>query len=98
MTAGSLTADPIRFRTKDGRFKATLRARLDRLPLTYSIDLAGDPLDLNALAGLGPQGSLGPARVRLTAQGSGSGTAGLRGQGTLHMDPGRLPPSVLLHA
>jgi hypothetical protein len=34
--------------------------------------------------------------VRLTAQGSGSGTAALRGQGTLHMEPGRLPPSALL--
>jgi len=91
-----LTADPVRFRTKEGRFQATLRARLDRLPLTYSIDLSGDPIDLNAMAGLGPDGSLGPARLRLTAEGSGSGTASLRGQGTLHMEPGRLPPSPLL--
>jgi hypothetical protein len=93
---GALTADPVRFRTKEGRFKATLRARLDRLPLTYSIDLLGDPLDLNAMAGLGPDGSLGPARVRLTAEGSGSATTALRGQGTLHMESGRLPPSPLL--
>jgi hypothetical protein len=93
---GAFTADPIRFRTKEGRFKATLRARLDRLPLTYSIDLSGDPIDLNAMAGLASDGSLGPARLKLTAEGTGSGTASLRGQGTLHMEPGRLPPSPLL--
>jgi hypothetical protein len=93
---GGLTADPIRFRTKEGRFKAALRARLDRLPLTWSIDLTGDPIDLNAMAGLGPGGSLGPARLRLTGEGAGSGTASLRGQGALHMEPGRLPPSPLL--
>jgi hypothetical protein len=93
---GVFTADPVRFRTRDGRFKATLRARLDRLPWTYSMDLSGDPIDLNAMAGLGPNGSLGPARLRLTGEGSGSGTAALRGQGTLHMEPGRLPLSPLL--
>jgi len=93
---GGLTAQPIRFRTKEGRFEATLRVRLDRLPLTYSLDLRGDPLDLNAVAGAGADKSLGPARVRLTAEGSGSGTAALRGQGTLHMEPGRLPASPLL--
>lgn len=94
--AGSLTAQPVRFRTKHGRFEATLQARLDRLPLTYSLDLRGDPLDLNAAAGMGADPSLGPARVRLTAEGSGSGTAALRGKGTLHMDPGRLPASPVL--
>jgi hypothetical protein len=93
---GAFTADPIRFRTTEGRFQARLRARLDRLPLTYSIDLSGDPIDLNAMAGLGADGTLGPARLRLTAEGSGSGTASLRGQGTLHMEPGRLPPAPLL--
>jgi hypothetical protein len=94
--SGGLIADPVRFRTKEGRFQAKLRARLDRLPLTYSLDLSGDPIDLNAMAGLGQDGTLGPARVRLTAEGSGSGAASLRGQGTLHMEPGRLPPSPLL--
>ena len=93
---GALTADPIRFRTKEGRFQAALRARLDRLPWTYSIDLSGDPIDLNAMAGLGADGTLGPARLRLVAEGTGSGTASLRGQGTLHMEPGRLPASPLL--
>ena len=96
LRGGEWTADPIRFRTRQGRFKATLRARLDRLPLTYSIDLTGDPVDLNAVAGLGPDGSLGPARLKLTGQGTGAGPSALRGQGTLHMEPGRLPPSPLL--
>jgi len=93
---GAFTADPIRFQTKEGRFQAKLRARLDRLPLTYSIDLNGDPIDMNVVAGLGADGSLGPARLRFTGEGTGSGTASLRGQGSLHMDAGRLPPSPLL--
>jgi hypothetical protein len=93
---GALSARPLRFRTNEGRFEATLTARLDRLPLTYSLDLRGDPLDLNAMAGAGAGGSLGPGRLRLTGQGTGAGAAGLRGQGTLHMDAGRLPASPLL--
>jgi hypothetical protein len=45
---------------------------------------------------MGADPSLGPARVRLAAEGSGSGTAALRGKGTLHMEPGRLPASPVL--
>jgi hypothetical protein len=93
---GSLTAHPIKFRTKEGRFEATVRARVDRLPLTYSLDLHGDPLDLNAVAGRPGDKSLGPARLRLAAEGTGSGTAALRGQGTLHLESGRLPASPVL--
>jgi hypothetical protein len=94
--AGGLTARPIRFRTKEGRFEATVKARLDRLPLTYSLELIGDPLDLNAVAGRPDDKSLGPARLRLTADGTGSGTAALRGHGNLHLAPGRVPASPLL--
>lgn len=93
---GAFSADPIRFRTKEGRFQSRLRARVDRLPLTYSIDLGGDPIDLNVMAGLAPDAGLGPARLRFTGQGSGAGAASLRGQGSLHMDAGRLPASPLL--
>jgi hypothetical protein len=93
---GALSAEQIRFRTDQGRFETALRARLDRLPLTYSLELRGDPLDLNAMAGRGAQGSLGPATLQLTAAGSGAGAAGLRGQGVLKMQPGRLPATPLL--
>ncbi len=93
---GGLAAEPIRFRTKEGRFEAALKTRLDRLPLTYSLDLRGDPLDLNAMAGLPPDGGLGPGRLRLTAEGTGSGTAALRGQGNLHLDKGRIPATPML--
>jgi hypothetical protein len=93
---GTLAAQPIKFRTKEGRFEAGVEARVDRLPLTYSLDLRGDPLDLNAVIGRPDETSLGPARLRLSAEGTGSGTAALRGQGTLHLEPGRLPASPVL--
>jgi hypothetical protein len=93
---GGLTAQPIRFRTKEGRFEATLNTRLDRLPLSYSLDLRGEPLDLNAVAGLPPDGGLGPGRLHLTAEGTGSGAAALRGHGNLHLEKGRIPASPLL--
>lgn len=51
VSAGQLSADDVRFRTGQGAFRTSLRARLDRLPLTYALDLRGDPLDLNAMAG-----------------------------------------------
>jgi uncharacterized protein involved in outer membrane biogenesis len=93
---GALSADPIQFRTDQGRFRAALRARLDRLPLTYSLDLRGDPLDLNAMAGRMSQDGFGPATVHLSATGSGAGASALRGQGVLKMQAGRLPGSPLL--
>ena len=93
---GALAAEAIRFRTDQGRFEATLRARLDRLPLTYSLELRGDPLDLNAMAGRAAAGSFGPATLQVSAAGTGAGTAALRGQGVLKMQPGRLPATPLL--
>jgi hypothetical protein len=95
LAGGVFTAERIRFQTAEGRFEAGLSARLDRLPLTYTLDLRGDPLDLNAMAGL-REPSLGPARVTLRGEGSGAGAAGLRGQGVLTMESGRLPASPLM--
>jgi uncharacterized protein involved in outer membrane biogenesis len=96
LRGGALAARPLRFRTKEGRFEATVEARLDRLPLTYSLDLRGDPLDLNAVAGAAGGGSLGPGRLRLTGEGTGSAAAAFRGQGMLHLDAGRVPASPML--
>jgi len=93
---GTLSAEEVRFRTDQGLFEATLRARLDRLPLTYSLDLRGDPLDLNRMAGQADQSGFGPATLHLSAAGAGAGTSALRGRGVLKMQPGRLPASPLL--
>jgi hypothetical protein len=92
----TLAAEAIRFRTDQGRFEATLRARLDRLPLTYSLELRGNPLDLNAMAGRAASGSFGPAQLQLSATGTGAGASSLRGQGVFKMQPGRLPATPLL--
>lgn len=92
---GALVFDEIRFRTAEGRFHASLTARLDRLPLAYSLDLHGDPLDLNAMAGR-PGGGFGPATLELAASGEGAGAAAVRGRGVLRMRPGRLPASPLM--
>jgi uncharacterized protein involved in outer membrane biogenesis len=93
--SGALVFDEIRFRTAEGRFQASLTARIDRLPLAYSLDLRGDPLDLNALAGRA-DGGFGPATLELAASGEGAGAAALRGRGVLRMRPGRLPASPLM--
>jgi hypothetical protein len=91
---GALEANPIRFRTDQGRFEAALRARVDRVPLAYSLELRGDPLDLNAMAGRASSGAFGPATLQLAA--AAAGPAALRGQGVLKMQPGRLPSTPLL--
>lgn len=90
---GTLLSDDLRFRTSEGAFRTAVSVRLDRLPLGYSFDLRGDPLDLNALAGQAG-GGFGPATLELTA--SGAGVSALRGRGVLRMKPGRLPASPLM--
>ncbi|HET8644978.1 MAG TPA: AsmA-like C-terminal region-containing protein [Vicinamibacteria bacterium] len=93
---GGLAADDIRFRTAEGRFQTSFRARLDRLPLTYALDLRGEPIDLNALAGRPGDDGFGPATLTLAATGSGAGTRALRGDGVLRMQAGRLPAVPVL--
>jgi hypothetical protein len=95
---GRLETEDVRFVTDEGRFEAKLVARLERLPLAYSLVLKGNPLDLNVASGAGKGGGFGPALLDLEGEGVGPESAGLNGSGRLKLDAGSLPSAPLLQA
>jgi hypothetical protein len=95
---GRLETEGVRFTTEEGRFEATLVARLERLPLAYSLVLTGNPLDLNVASGAGKGGGFGPALLDLKGEGVGAESSGLSGSGLLKLDGGALPAAPLLKA
>jgi hypothetical protein len=97
---GRLSTGPVRFTTPHGPFEATLDARLERLPFTYTLALRGDPLDLSTMiaAGEGQAARAGHATLQLQGTGVGSEAAGLTGRGTVRLGGGELPATPLLRA
>jgi hypothetical protein len=97
---GRLSTSAIRFQTPQGPFEATLDAQLDRLPFTYTLALAGEPLDLGSLITMSTGGGGGPgaAALRLDGRGVGAEATGLTGRGVLRLEAGKLPATPLLTA
>jgi hypothetical protein len=98
IAGGRLETEDVRFVTDEGRFEAKLVARLERLPLAYTLVLKGDPLDLNVASGAGKGGGFGPALLDLKGEGVGAESSGLSGQGRLALRAGSLPSAPLLKA
>jgi hypothetical protein len=92
---GRLKTDTVRFRTDQGPFEATLEADLLRLPLTYTLSLHGDPLDMTAITGAR---GFGAGVLRLDARGVGPEAEGLEGRGDLRLQAGTLPAAPVLRA
>jgi hypothetical protein len=99
LSAGHLDVEGLRFRTDEGRFQTHLSADLTRLPISYTLAVEGQPLDINAMAGAaGKGGGFGPAHLTLEAAGAGPEATGLSGKGVLRLDAGTLPSTPLLGA
>jgi AsmA-like protein len=92
---GRLQADPIRFRTDQGPFQASLSAELARLPLAYALKLQGDPLDVASIMGAP---GFGAGTLTLDARGVGPEAEGLQGRGELRVQGGTLPGTPALKA
>lgn len=84
------------FSTVQGDFRATLACDFTTSPLTYKLQLAGDPLDMNATVGAGQGGGLGPARLQIEGAGFGTESRNVKAQGTLKLKPGKLPATAVL--
>lgn len=76
-----------------GEFDADLN--LD--PFAYTLNMAVDPLDTNAVLAAGTTG-LGPGVLSFSATGTGTETRDLTGQGTLNLAAGKVPGSPLFAA
>lgn len=76
-----------------GEFDADLT--LD--PFAYTLAMAVDPLDTNAVLAAGTTG-LGPGVLSFSATGMGTETRDLTGQGTLNLAAGKVPGSPLFAA
>lgn len=98
---GRLSTGAVRFQTPQGPFEATLDARLDKLPLAYTLALRGDPLDVGSMMTVSRAGAAagpGAGALQLDARGIGAEAAGLSGQGVLRLQAGTLPATPLLQA
>jgi len=98
---GRLSTGAVRFQTAQGPFEATLDARLDRLPLAYTLALRGEPLDVGSMmtvSGAGATAGPGAGALQLDAAGIGTEATGLTGRGVLRLQSGALPATPLLQA
>ncbi|HYU30800.1 MAG TPA: AsmA-like C-terminal region-containing protein [Thermoanaerobaculia bacterium] len=73
-------------------------ADLNRDPFAYRLALRVDPLDANAVLAAGPGGGFGPGLLVFGANGTGTETRDMSGDGTLSLAAGRLPGSPLFTA
>ena len=92
----TLESPAISFRTAQGPFGGSLNVNFNQIPFGYTLSLQGDPLDVNAIAGV--SSGLGPGRLELDAEGYGTDSKGIRGRGVLHLTEGTLPSTPTLLA
>jgi AsmA-like protein len=96
---GRLSTGAVRFQTPQGPFQATLDARLDKLPLSYTLALRGEPLNVGSMmtvSSAGTPGAPGAGALQLDARGVGTEATGLVGRGVLRLSAGTLPATPLL--
>ncbi len=93
---GKLEGDDFTFTTEQGKFHASLQIDFNRVPFTYTLSLRGDPLDVNAIAGSGKEGGFGPGLLELEAEGFGTDSKGIKGEGLLNLAEGKLPSTPIL--
>ena len=82
--------------TPQGVLRGALEADVAAEPLTYSLDLRGDPLSTGVLLGLGDLRGLGTSVFELKASGEGSDPARIAGAGKLTVGGGELPEHPVL--
>ncbi len=86
-------------RLNEGRFLLSdFDADLNRDPFAYRFACRIEPLDTNTVLAAGPNGGFGPGLLVFTAEGTGTETQDLAGQGTLSIAAGKVPGSPLFKA
>ena len=98
LSKGRLQTDTIRFRTDEGAFQAELGADLNRLPLSYTLSLRGEPLDVARILRSDAAKGFGAGSLRFDARGMGTTPEGVQGSGTLRLEAGTLDATPLLKA
>lgn len=95
MQNGEFTLQDMSFQAPQGSFEATLDLNFNHFPVSYSMTLLGDPIDVNRLAGsTADQGTgYGPATLEMEARGVGVDPQNLKATGVLHLSEGSLPSS-----
>ncbi len=92
---GTFEGKDFTLRTDQGRFRAELAVDFNQIPFGYTLALRGDPLDVNAIAGA-TDGGFGPGVLEFDAEGYGTDSRGIKGQGVLRLAEGKLPSSPAL--
>lgn len=95
MEGGRFSMNDLAFVTEQGSFQGTVTLDFTSVPFRHEIALAGDPLDVNRIAGAS-DGGFGPGTLELEARGFGTDSKNVEGRGTLHLVEGRLPSTEAL--
>ena len=96
MNQGELQASEITFKTTQGNFIATLEMNLKTSPVTYKIALEGDPIQTHILLGSENEDGYGPGKLELKAEGTGTDSRDMRGNGMFSLAAGKLPSTPVL--
>jgi uncharacterized protein involved in outer membrane biogenesis len=83
------TIPELTFQLPNGKFAADARLDFNSVPLAYTMNAKGDPLDLNGM--VGATEGFGPATLELQARGAGPETKDLKGNGQVRLAEGRFP-------
>lgn len=94
---GRLLIPGLEFSNGVGDFTADADLQLGSAPLRSSLMIHADPIDLHELFDSPESGLFGKGELDLRINGSGTSRAGLEGQGTLTVAPGRLPSFPILN-
>lgn len=99
LEGGHFRIEQFQLPTAQGRIVVgNLDADLGSDPYTYSLALAGDPLNTNLILGGDADGGFGPARLTLDLEGDGSEEGNVAGSGVLALSAGTLPGLPVLAA
>ena len=93
---GRLKVPELLFGNGLGDFRAALDLQLGTAPLSYSVTLHGEPIDLQALFDSPEREVFGEAALDVNARGRGTSREGLSGGGQLNVKAGRLPSFPIL--
>ncbi len=95
-SGGRLALDDLRLTTHGSPFLGSMTWDFNTIPFKYTLRIKGGPLDVDTLTGAASPGGFGDGFLELEAEGFGSDSKNIKGEGKLRLESGSLPPIPVL--
>jgi hypothetical protein len=82
--------------TEYGDLSSNVTLDLKPVPFEFSFDARGDPINVNQIVGLGPDGTLGNGQFEIQGKGTGNDPEEMDANGKLQLSPGKIPNHPVL--